>query len=97
MGKISDWLVGILCCVYIILPIDLVPEALLGPFGLPDDLVALFYAIRRFKSALRKDRRHRSDAMPGKQARLARDHVDHGSDRPGLSGRRETRCASAHP
>ena len=55
MGKISDWLVGTLCCIYIILPIDLVPEALLGPFGLPDDLVALFYAIRRFKSALRKD------------------------------------------
>ncbi len=55
MGKIWDWVIGIVCCIYILSPIDLAPEALLGPFGLADDLVVFMYAIRRFKSALRKD------------------------------------------
>lgn len=31
---------------YIISPIDLVPEALLGPFGLADDVGALIYLIK---------------------------------------------------
>jgi uncharacterized membrane protein YkvA (DUF1232 family) len=38
-----------LCFLYIISPIDLMPEALLGPFGLVDDFGALFLAIKTIK------------------------------------------------
>jgi uncharacterized membrane protein YkvA (DUF1232 family) len=46
-------LVVVLCVVYIISPIDLLPEAFLGPLGLIDDLGALFVAIAAFKKAYR--------------------------------------------
>ena len=39
------WAVAALSAAYVILPFDLVPEALLGPFGLIDDLVAVAVAI----------------------------------------------------
>lgn len=53
-------LVLCLCIVYIISPIDLLPEAFLGPFGLIDDLGALFVAIAAFKRAF-CDRADRSE------------------------------------
>src|SRR5688572_1518608 len=41
----SGWLMGnklkaILCLIYVLSPIDLMPEAVLGPLGLADDVVA---------------------------------------------------------
>ena len=53
--KPGKFLMGILCVVYIISPIDLLPELILGPFGLIDDLGALFLAIRNFKASFAKD------------------------------------------
>jgi uncharacterized membrane protein YkvA (DUF1232 family) len=41
-----------LCIVYIISPIDLAPEAFLGPFGLFDDCGAVFIALRAIKKAI---------------------------------------------
>ena len=37
---IVGWTVAIFCAIYCISPIDIVPEAVLGPFGLIDDLAA---------------------------------------------------------
>lgn len=34
------------CLVYVISPIDLMPEAFLGPLGIPDDLVAIVVGFR---------------------------------------------------
>lgn len=51
----GKFLMGVLCVIYIISPIDLMPEAFLGPFGLGDDLVAFFLAIRNFKASRAKD------------------------------------------
>ena len=33
------------CVVYIVSPVDLLPEGILGPFGLPDDVLALVTAV----------------------------------------------------
>ena len=37
---IVGWGVAIFCGIYCISPVDIVPEAILGPFGLVDDLGA---------------------------------------------------------
>lgn len=51
MNRITNIILGCLCIIYVLSPLDLLPEAILGPFGLPDDLVALFVAIKKFKQA----------------------------------------------
>lgn len=38
---IAGWVMAIFCGIYCISPIDIVPEAFLGPFGLVDDLGAV--------------------------------------------------------
>ena len=43
---VNRWLTIIGCFIYIISPIDLMPEAVLGPFGLGDDALA-FVALMR--------------------------------------------------
>lgn len=42
------------CILYIVSPVDVLPEAFLGPFGLPDDLVAFAFLLRTAWSG-RKD------------------------------------------
>jgi len=39
--KVCGWATAALCGAYVLSPVDLMPEALLGPFGLPDDVIAL--------------------------------------------------------
>jgi uncharacterized membrane protein YkvA (DUF1232 family) len=41
----KTFLIVVLAGAYICSPIDILPEALLGPFGLPDDIIALLAAI----------------------------------------------------
>ncbi len=41
------------CGIYIISPIDLMPEAVLGPFGLIDDFGALVAGVASLHSAIR--------------------------------------------
>ena len=48
---VKHFLVGVFCVLYVLSPVDLLPEALLGPFGLPDDVVAGLIAWRNFKKA----------------------------------------------
>ena len=38
-----------LCALYCLSPIDVLPEALLGPFGLPDDIIAIISAIHAIR------------------------------------------------
>ena len=38
--QIVGWLFAVFCAIYVISPIDILPEAFLGPFGLVDDLGA---------------------------------------------------------
>ena len=38
--QIVGWVFAIFCGVYCISPVDIIPEALLGPFGLVDDVGA---------------------------------------------------------
>ncbi len=51
---IIGWCVAIFCGIYCISPIDIVPEALLGPFGLIDDLGALVTGIAAARMAMKK-------------------------------------------
>lgn len=50
---IVGWCIAILCAIYCISPVDLVPEALLGPFGLVDDVGALVAGIAAVRSAMK--------------------------------------------
>jgi uncharacterized membrane protein YkvA (DUF1232 family) len=40
------WLTILGCAIYVLSPIDFVPEAFLGPFGLADDAIAGLVLIR---------------------------------------------------
>ena len=50
---IVGWCIAILCAIYCISPIDIVPEALLGPFGLVDDVGAVVAGIAAVRSAMK--------------------------------------------
>ena len=54
---IAGWGVAIFCGVYCISPVDIVPEALLGPVGLVDDLGALAAGISAAGVAMTSGRR----------------------------------------
>lgn len=49
---IVGWGVAIFCGIYCISPIDIVPEALLGPFGLIDDIGAVVGGIAAARAAI---------------------------------------------
>ena len=49
---IVGWCMAIFCGIYCISPIDLVPEAFLGPFGLIDDLGAVVAGISAIRMAM---------------------------------------------
>jgi uncharacterized membrane protein YkvA (DUF1232 family) len=51
---IVSWCFAIFCAFYVISPVDIVPEAALGPFGLLDDIGAIIAAILAVKSSGRK-------------------------------------------
>jgi uncharacterized membrane protein YkvA (DUF1232 family) len=54
--QIVGWATTVFCIVYGISPIDIVPEALFGPFGLIDDLVAVGIAIASGSAAMQSGR-----------------------------------------
>ena len=45
-------IIGFLAILYIVSPIDLIPEALLGPFGLIDDFGILMFGIKYFNKEI---------------------------------------------
>ena len=46
------WAFAIFCGIYCISPVDLVPEAIAGPFGLIDDIFAAIAGIYAARSAM---------------------------------------------
>ena len=49
---IVGWAVAILCAVLVISPVDIIPEALFGPFGLVDDAGAVIAGIAAARTAM---------------------------------------------
>ena len=49
----KQWVAIAACVLYLVSPVDLLPEALIGPFGLPDDFIAVLVALRVFISGRR--------------------------------------------
>jgi hypothetical protein len=47
------WLTIAVCVLYVFSPVDLLPEALLGPFGLPDDLIVIVIGVKAALSSRR--------------------------------------------
>jgi uncharacterized membrane protein YkvA (DUF1232 family) len=54
--QVVGWGMAAFCVLYGISPIDIMPEAVLGPFGLFDDLVAIGVAIASGSAALQAGR-----------------------------------------
>ena len=50
---IVGWAMAIFCGFYAISPIDIMPEAVLGPFGLIDDIGAVIVGISSAKAAMK--------------------------------------------
>ena len=50
---IVGWTVAIFCAVFVISPVDIVPEILLGPAGLVDDLAATVTGIAAARVAMK--------------------------------------------
>lgn len=46
--ELSNLFMGIIAVVYILSPIDIIPEALFGPFGLIDDFGILMFGMKYF-------------------------------------------------
>lgn len=55
--------VVVLCVLYLFSPVDLLPELLLGPLGLPDDVLALLVGIGAVILGLRTDAVDESDEL----------------------------------
>ncbi len=55
---IVSWCFALACGAYILLPIDLVPEIALGPFGLIDDVGVLVAGILAARSAMQQRQLH---------------------------------------
>jgi len=49
--QIVGWLFAAFCGVYLVSPIDVLPEAFLGPFGLVDDIGALVAGVLSARAA----------------------------------------------
>ena len=75
----------ILCCLYIISPVDLVPEVLLGPLGIIDDAGVLGFMLFLVKQlwVLRSDTRAKKEGI--RQAVVEGDDVKKPIEPPKLS------------
>jgi uncharacterized membrane protein YkvA (DUF1232 family) len=51
--QIVGWVFAVFCAIYVISPVDILPEAFLGPFGLVDDLGAAVVGISSAVAAWR--------------------------------------------
>lgn len=53
LNEILGWGFAVLCGVYCLSPVDLIPEAVAGPFGLIDDAGAVFLGYHKIKDSLK--------------------------------------------
>lgn len=56
-----QWLTFLLAVVYVVSPVDVLPELLLGPFGLVDDAAAIAVIVMLLKQFTRA--RHQNDII----------------------------------
>ncbi len=49
---IVGWAMAVFCGLYVVSPVDIIPEALLGPIGVVDDIAAIFAGISAAKMAM---------------------------------------------
>lgn len=56
LTEITSWAFLVFCAFYAVSPIDILPEAALGPFGFFDDLGAVFLGYQSFQSAMQARR-----------------------------------------
>jgi len=61
LTEICSWAFLVFCGVYAVSPIDILPEAALGPFGFFDDLGAVFLGYQSFQSAMKARRERQLD------------------------------------
>ncbi len=52
MMPIVGWCFAIFCCIYVVSPVDVFPEAIIGPFGLVDDIAAVVAGIAAARAAI---------------------------------------------
>ncbi len=55
---IVGWVFALACGAYVLMPVDIIPEALLGPFGLIDDGAAVVAGICAAGSAIKASKRN---------------------------------------
>lgn len=55
LKPIVGWAMAVCCGLYVVSPVDIMPEALLGPFGIPDDIAAIVAGISAAKMAMTPD------------------------------------------
>jgi len=83
----KNWIIFgiILCCLYIISPVDLVPEVLLGPLGIIDDAGVLGFMLFLVRQlwVLRSDTRAKKERI--RQAVVEVDDVKKPIEPPKLS------------
>jgi uncharacterized membrane protein YkvA (DUF1232 family) len=60
-GQASKWLLAALCAIYALSPVDILPEAILGPFGIFDDLAAVVIGVKAGISAWQARRQPSAD------------------------------------
>lgn len=61
LTEITSWAFLVFCAFYALSPIDIVPEAALGPFGFIDDIGAVFLGYQSFQSAMKARRERQLD------------------------------------
>lgn len=68
-AKLRDKLVIIIGIIYILSPIDLIPEAVLGPLGLLDDGGAIFVVLLTLWSVLKRLQAQKTAVIEGEEVR----------------------------
>ena len=51
--QIFGWVFAAFCVIYFVSPVDILPEAFLGPFGLVDDIGAVIAGVASARAAWR--------------------------------------------
>lgn len=61
LTEICSWAFLVFCAVYTVSPIDIIPEAALGPVGLVDDLGSVYLGYQAYRSAMAARRERQLD------------------------------------
>ena len=56
INEVVSWAFLAFCAFYAVSPIDILPEAVLGPFGFIDDLGSVFLGYQAYQSAMQARR-----------------------------------------